>query len=88
MKFVRTILIHPEIDFVLLADGQEKLNTTGISSLFDVIFLLYGRLVQEAYENIGPTAFSGYISNPTPTFSNRNKQVIAVNGRLIKNPLY
>ncbi len=88
---VHLSLIHPSIDFKLISNGIEKLNTTGINSLFEVIFLLYGREAHEACvpldESIGPNSFSGYISNPTYTLSNKTKQVFSVNGRLIKNPL-
>tara|TARA_B100001989_G_C24542675_1_gene468594 strand:- start:337 stop:2220 length:1884 start_codon:yes stop_codon:yes gene_type:complete len=84
-------LINPDVSFVLIANGVEKLNTTGITDVYLLLIMLYGKDIKdkcvEVNETIGPVCFTGYISNPTLTFSNRSKQVVAVNGRLIKNSL-
>ncbi|MBH38138.1 hypothetical protein CL658_03800 [bacterium] len=84
-------LAHSQVSFVLIADGKETLNTTGINDLYQLMILLYGKSLKDSciavHETIGPITFKGYISDPTLTFSNRNKQVITVNGRLIKNNL-
>ena len=84
-------LAHPHVSFVLTADETEKLNTTGITDLYQLMILLYGKSIKDSCipvnETIGPLTFTGYISDPTLTFSNRNKQIITVNGRLIKNNL-
>ena len=84
-------LSNPHVSFVLLSDGQEKLNTTGITDLFQLIILFYGKSLKDSCvavnETIGPITFIGYISDPTLTFSNRTKQLITVNGRIIKNSL-
>ena len=84
-------LAHAHVSLVLIADGKEKLNTTGIVDLYQLMILLYGKSLKDSCiavnETIGPITFTGYISDPTLTFSNRNKQIITVNGRLIKNNL-
>jgi DNA mismatch repair protein MutL len=84
-------LIHPNVSFKLIANGIEKINTTGITDLYDLLILTYGKSLKDkcikVEESIGPIEFSGYISDPTLTFSNRQKQIISVNKRLIKNPL-
>ena len=84
-------LIHPTVSFKLIANGIEKINTTGITDLHDLLILTYGKSIKDkcikVEESIGPIEFSGYISDPTLTFSNRQKQIISVNKRLVKNPL-
>ena len=84
-------LIHPNVSFKLIANGIEKINTTGVNNLHDLLILTYGKSLKnkciKVEESIGPIEFSGYISDPTLTFSNRQKQIISVNKRLIKNPL-
>ncbi|RAP26351.1 DNA mismatch repair endonuclease MutL [Candidatus Marinamargulisbacteria bacterium SCGC AG-333-B06] len=84
-------LAHPHVSFILTADNQEKLNTTGIVDLYQLMIMIYGKSLKDAcvpvHETIGPITFSGYLSDPTLTFSNRHKQIITVNGRLIKNNL-
>ncbi len=84
-------VIHPQKSFTLIANGVEKINTTGISKLYDLLITLYGNTLKDTlipvHETIGPITFSGYISSPTLTFPNRHKQIIAVNSRVVKNPL-
>ena len=84
-------LAHPDISFIFIANDQEKLNTTGITDRYQLLILLYGKSLKDCCipvkETIGPLTFTGYISNPTLTFSNRQKQIVTVNGRLIKNSL-
>lgn len=84
-------LIHPNVSFKLIANEIEKINTTGVTDLHDLLILTYGKSLKDkcikVEESIGPIEFSGYISDPTLTFSNRQKQIISVNKRLIKNPL-
>ena len=84
-------LVHPEVSFKLIANGIEKINTTGVTNLYDILLLTYGKSLKDKCikvdQEIGPIKFSGYISDPTLTFSNRQKQIISVNKRLIKNPL-
>ena len=84
-------LIQPNINFIVQADGNEKLNTTGISNMYQLLIMHYGKNLKEKCvpvdETIGPLTFKGYVSNPTLTFSNRSKQILSVNKRLIKNSL-
>ena len=65
-------LIHPNVSFKLIANGIEKINTTGITDLYDLLILTYGKSLKDkcikVEESIGPIEFSGYISDPTLTF--------------------
>ncbi|NBV82967.1 hypothetical protein EBR57_02450 [bacterium] len=83
-------LQYPNIEFILTHDHKELINTRGISKLSDRVVVLWG---QELHGKLVPVnfEFSGYsvtgvISDPTVTFSNRGRQTITVNGRLVKSP--
>ncbi len=83
-------LIHPTINFKLYHQQQDMLNTQSIQSLEQLIVLLYGK---KTHRKLCPVDFEldmirikGMISDPTLTFSNRSKQIFAINGRIIKNP--
>ncbi len=84
-------LMHPHVSIILYSNDVEKINTTGVTSLKDLALLLYGKSLKDncisVHQEIGPATFEGIISDPTLTFSNRQKQIISVNKRLIKNPL-
>ena len=84
-------LIFPEIDFILISNDKEKINTSGISQLDQLIIHFYGKQLKDKLSPVdftmGPATFKGYISDPTFTFSNRSKQVVAINHRLVKNAI-
>ena len=84
-------LMHTDKSFIFTSDDTERLNSTGVSKLEDLIVLFYGKSLKEHLvpvdERIGPVHISGIVSAPPLTFPNRQKQVTAVNNRLIKNAL-
>ncbi len=84
-------LHYPAIEFVLSHDEKEVLNTRGILSLDDRLAVLWGKelkgkLLPVKFE-LSDYSVTGLISNPTVTYSNRSRQVVTVNGRLIKSPV-
>ena len=84
-------LIHPTLNFKLMHNNVELLNTTGISDAEPLIMSLLSKtlknhLVPVNYKQEILT-ITGYISDPSISFPNRAKQVIAVNNRLVKSPI-
>lgn len=87
----RLALSHPEVGFLFLNNGQEKLRTSGNKKLKDVIYNVYGRdvaanLLEIDYEKNG-LGISGYLGKPVITRGNRNFENFFVNGRYIKSPM-
>lgn len=82
-------LHYPLIEFVLCHDQKEVLNTRGILSLDDRLAVLWGKelrgkLLPVKFE-LSDYSVTGVISSPAVNYSNRNRQVVTVNGRLIKS---
>lgn len=87
----RLSLSHPEVSFLFLNNGQEKLRTSGNGKLKDVIYNVYGReiaanLLEIEYEKNG-LALSGYLGKPVITRGNRNFETFFVNGRYVKSSM-
>ena len=88
---VRLSLSHPEVGFLFLNNGQEKLRTSGNGKLKDVIYNVYGRdvaanLLEITYEKNG-LGISGYLGKPVITRGNRNFENFFVNGRYVKSSM-
>lgn len=84
-------LSHPEISFIFVSNGQEKLRTSGSGKLKDVIYQVYGRdiaanLLDIDYEK-GGLRISGYLGKPVITRGNRNFENFFVNGRYVKSAM-
>ena len=84
-------LSHPEVAFIFLNNGQEKLRTSGSGKLKDVIYNVYGRdvaanLIDIDYEK-GGLRITGYLGKPVITRGNRNFENFFVNGRYVKSPM-
>ena len=84
-------LSHPEVAFVFLNNGQEKLRTSGNGKLKDVIYQIYGRdvaanLIEMDYEK-GGLHITGYLGKPVITRGNRNFENFFVNGRYVKSAM-
>nr|WP_294492246.1 DNA mismatch repair endonuclease MutL [uncultured Mediterraneibacter sp.] len=84
-------LSHPEVAFVFINNGQEKLRTSGNGRLKDVIYSVYGReiaanLLDIDYEK-GGLRITGYLGKPVITRGNRNFENFFVNGRYVKSPM-
>ncbi len=84
-------LSHPEVAFVFLSNGQEKLRTSGNGNLKDVIYRVYGREIAANLLDIdygkGGLRISGYLGKPVITRGNRNFENFFVNGRYVKSPM-
>lgn len=84
-------LSHPEVSFLFISNGQEKLRTSGSGKLKDVIYQVYGRdvaanLLDIDYEK-GGLRISGYLGKPVITRGNRNFENFFVNGRYVKSSM-
>ena len=88
---IHLTLSHPEVSFLFISNGQEKLRTSGSGKLKDVIYQVYGRdvaanLLDIDYEK-GGLHISGYLGKPVITRGNRNFENFFVNGRYVKSPM-
>lgn len=82
-------LAYSEIYFSLNNQNKESFTWPKQETLKDRIYQVFGK---EVFEQIQPIKFSGesinisgFISNPSINYSNRNQQFFLVNGRIIKN---
>lgn len=82
-------LLFPEKSFILSSDGQEMLNSGGISDQKALLISFFGKELHEhlvpVQTQIGQVGYSGFVSAPTKTFANRAKQFAAVNGRVVRS---
>jgi len=88
---LHTSLIHADKDFILISNGVEMLNSSGITDQATLIAHVFGPAVKdkllEIDTHVGDFHFKGHISSPDITFGNRQKQVTAINRRIIKSPI-
>jgi len=84
---IQQALGNPDVDFRLINDGKEILNTRGVNQLEDLILLFYGRDVQNALVRIEGQAsqatFWGYLTLPTYHRANRRAIHFFVNSRKV-----
>jgi DNA mismatch repair protein MutL len=84
-------LIYPKISFILLNNQKEMLNTTGLNDQKTLLIHYYGKEIASKLikldTEIASLSFTGYISDPTLTYPTKSKQLVAINHRLIQNPL-
>lgn len=82
-------LSHPEISFVLISDGVQKLSTTGDGKLKNTIYQVMGRDFATKLIEINYTSdlikIHGYIGTPENVRVNRNFQNFFVNNRFVKS---
>lgn len=88
---IHLALSHPEVSFLFINNGQEKLQTSGNGKLKDVIYNVYGRdvaanLLEIDYEKNG-LSISGFLGKPIITRGNRNFENFFVNGRYVKSAM-
>ena len=88
---IHLALSHPEVSFLFINNGQEKLRTSGNGKLKDVIYNVYGRdvaanLLEIDYEKNG-LCISGFLGKPIITRGNRNFENFFVNGRYVKSAM-
>lgn len=85
----RICMSHPEISFKFIANGTDKLFTSGNGKLRDIIYHIYGRditsnLLEINVEN-DYMRISGYIARPCISRGNRSFEGYYVNHRYIKS---
>ena len=91
-EFVEQIaLSYPQIGFEFISDSKSIFIYRWNEVLETRIYNIYGEkfsqnLLEINYELAG-LKITGYISDPKIAFSNKNKQVLFVNNRIIKSPL-
>ncbi|MDI6605150.1 MAG: DNA mismatch repair endonuclease MutL [Thermoanaerobacteraceae bacterium] len=85
-------LAHPEISFKYIKDKKLEFITSGNGDVLDVILRLYGK---EIYTSLIKTENNNeylkikmYLSKPEFTKSNREMQLLFVNGRYVKNKVF
>lgn len=85
----RICLSHPEISFKFIANGTDKLFTSGNGKLRDIIYHIYGRDITSNLLEINAKndymKISGYIARPCISRGNRSFEGYYVNHRYIKS---
>lgn len=87
----RISMSHPEISFKLIANGSNKLFTSGNGKLKDIIYHIYGKditnnLIEVNAEN-EYLKISGYIAKPSVSRGNRSFEDYYVNHRYVKSKI-
>lgn len=89
--FLTTALAHPELGFILRADGRELHRLPEGDSLADRIRSLLGGDVADALLPVkleeGPVRVSGYIALPSLMRTGSSEQYVFVNGRPATAPI-
>lgn len=85
----RICMSHPEISFKFIANGTNKLFTSGNGKLRDIIYHIYGRDITSNLLEINAEndymKISGYIARPCISRGNRSFEGYYVNHRYIKS---
>lgn len=85
----RICMSHPEISFKFIANGTDKLFTSGNGKLRDIIYHIYGRDINSNLLEINAEndymKISGYIARPCISRGNRSFEGYYVNHRYIKS---
>lgn len=85
----RICMSHPEIAFKFIANGTDKLFTSGNGKLRDIIYHIYGRDITSNLLEINAEndymKISGYIARPCISRGNRSFEGYYVNHRYIKS---
>lgn len=82
-------LLRPDVGFVLISDQKEMINSRGIHDLAELVVHFFGKTLIHnlipIHIPLGDLSFTGIMTAPTMSFPNRTKQVVGLNGRLIKS---
>lgn len=85
----RICMSHPEISFKFIANGTDKLFTSGNGKLRDIIYHIYGRDITSNLLEINAEndymKISGYIARPCISRGNRSFEGYYINHRYIKS---
>lgn len=88
---LRYSLAHPEIRFTFIADGRNRLQTSGDGKLKTNIFYNYGadvtRCLIPVEASAGSMSLNGFIGKPELSRSNRTLLNYFINGRYVKSPV-
>lgn len=86
------LLIRPNVDFVLNHEGKTLLNSTGISSIKELLVHIVDKSIAPHIVEVTPNgatlSLQGAIGRPDLTYGSRAKQWIAVNGRPVKSGIF
>ena len=92
LEYIQSISIfYPQTTFELISEGEQVFFTPSADDMGQRLSLLYG---EEFFKKLLPLDFElfgmhirGFVSDPKLHFSNKNRQILGVNKRLIKSPL-
>jgi DNA mismatch repair protein MutL len=89
----RLALSHSDVTFRLLHDGREALLSPASGDPLNAIVAVLGRPIARELLRIPPyegdrIAVTGFAGRPTLTRANRASQLLYVNGRTVRSPLY
>lgn len=87
----KTALVNTNISFKLITDGKNVFQTSGNGKIRDIIYLLYGKeieqnLIDVNYEN-EKIKITGVIGNTMIAKDNRKNQIFYLNNRNIRNQI-
>ncbi len=82
-------IAKPNVSFKLIVDGKLMFSTDKDSSTIDVIYTVFGKEISdnliETYSGNAKIVVKGYVGKPRCSRSNRNYQLLYVNGRFVKS---
>lgn len=82
-------LSHPDISIKFIVNGQVRFQTSGNNQLKEVIYRIYGKEVTDHLIDFSLNGKSvhvrGFLGKPEQNRSNRNFEIIFVNGRYVHN---
>ncbi len=85
----KVALAHPEIAVKLINDGKQIFRSSGSSKIEDVVYLFYGKDIEQNLVNVDYTMgyihITGVVGNTFTASDNRKNQVIFLNERNIQD---
>lgn len=88
---LRFSLCHPTVTFILQQGSKILINTAGFDDRASLLRYHYGTELEGQLipvdEILGSLRVEGIIASPQLTYSNKNKMIFSVNGRLLQSPL-
>ena len=85
----KVALAHPEIAVKLINDGKQIFRSSGSSKIEDVVYLFYGKDIEENMVNVdykmGYIHITGVVGNTFTASDNRKNQIIFLNERNIQD---
>ena len=87
----KTALGHTNIAFKLISDGKNIFQSSGNGKINDIIYLIYGKEIEENIVSVNyeeeNIKISGVVGNTFTAKENRKGQIVFLNRRNIKNPI-